>query len=358
MLSKEALSVEVDAGRVNLFSHKDDDNLVGYNYTDECQYSRLWNDTNIMCRGLVFYKDMCIARPFSKFFNIEEIKEDLSQKKVSFIHNKEDGSLIISFLYNDSVNFCTRGSFHSEQAIIAEKIWNEKYSQKIDSTFFSKWTFLFELVGPSNVNVTRGYLEDDLILLSLISLETGLEAPESFVDELSIKIGCKRPEKFYSDSVEEIFEQIKENKDPNFEGVVITFDDGMKVKIKSYLYVKIHKILSSMLSKRTILDLWVEFHKTGRLKSINDFSIPDEIYLEIETSIKNISDDYAFLKSEVEEIYEKMKQDALLGMSRKDMALKWKDSRWLLNSIFSNINNIDDICVSMFKKRYMDGYYD
>ncbi len=357
MLNKADLELEVNSERVRSFYHHSYPNLTGYNYTDTCQYSKLWNETNLLCRGIIFDGDKCIARPFSKFFNIEEVEESLLDKKIRKIQNKEDGSLIISYFYNERVNFSTRGSFHSDQAVIAERIWKEKYDHKLDQSLFSDWTFLFELIGPSNINVSRGYGQDDLILLSIISIQTGEEASEDFIAEAASKLGCQRPKLFYAHNVKDLYHLIKENKDPNFEGVVVTFSDGMKVKIKSNLYIQLHKVLTGSLGRDTKFFLWLELNQHGKMKSLETLGIPDEFYLEIKRDIDVISSHYNSFVAETNPIFLEMKEEYNNGASRKEMALKWESFRWLLGPIFSNQEDLSTIYIKLFKKNYMDGIY-
>lgn len=357
IVDRLSLDKEVLGERVRLFSHNNYPELSGYNYTETCQFSKLWNENNIICRGIIFNKDRCIARPFSKFFNIEEVEEDLSNKVIRYIQNKEDGSLIISYFHDGRVRFSTRGSFHSEQAQIAERIWKEKYDQKLPDIIFSYWTFLFELVGPSNINVSRKYKVDDLILLSITSIQTGEEESEEFIAEMSNKLGCQRPEEFLADSVDELYNIIKENKDPNFEGVVVTFLDGTKVKIKSNLYVQLHKVLTGSLSRDTKFELWEEIRQSGRIAILEELKIPDEFFSEITKEINDISEKYNLYLDQINSVYSEMKKDYNDGISRKDMALKWEHHRWLLTSIFLEQNDISTLLLKTFKKNYMDGVY-
>jgi len=357
IMNKEVLDLEVSFGRVRKFQHQEYPELAGYNYTESCQYSKLWNENNILCRGIIFNDSKCIARPFPKFFNIEEISEDLSKKKIKYLQNKEDGSLIITYYHNGKVHFSTRGSFHSDQAKIAEAIWLEEHDKKIEDLILSHWTLLFELVGPSNVNVSRGYNSDELILLSMTSIQTGEEATEEFVEEMAKKLGCKRPTIFSANSINDLYYQIKENKDPNFEGIVVTFLDGMKVKIKSNLYIQLHKVITGVLGKDTKFEIWEEIKQNGKISIFEDLKIPDEFFAEITREVDIISRHYDGFMAEINSVFIEMKKDYDSGISRKDMALKWSNHRWLLSTIFLNQNDISTSCLKTFKKNYMDGAY-
>ena len=49
--------------------------LTIWNYTEKVQYEGLWDEITLMCRGLVTNsKGEIVARPFKKFFNMEEGK--------------------------------------------------------------------------------------------------------------------------------------------------------------------------------------------------------------------------------------------------------------------------------------------
>jgi len=362
-IDKKLFLSEVLEGRVREFRHSDYSNVIGYNYTEECQFSKLWNETNILCRGLIFNNETCIARPFSKFFNIEEVLQDLSNKKLSYIQVKEDGSLIISYYFNNKINFATRGSFHSDQAKLAQNLWQASYClddgvKKEVEELSKKNTLLFELVGPSNINVSRGYKQDELILLSIINIETGIELPRKEVDLLAKKIGCTRPVIFEANSIDDLYQKIKENKDPNFEGVVVTFHDGLKVKIKSNLYVQLHKVITGTLGRESKFAIWKDFKEKGNTSIISDLKIPDEFFSEITKEINLINHYYDSFFNKITFIFSEMKKDYNNAMSRKDMALKWQEYRWLLSPLFLNQEDISSFCLKIFKKNYMDGLYE
>jgi len=55
--------------------------LYLYNYTQNTQFERLWNEVTLQCRGLILDPSYnIIARPFPKFFNLGE-QEGMVNKK-------------------------------------------------------------------------------------------------------------------------------------------------------------------------------------------------------------------------------------------------------------------------------------
>jgi RNA ligase len=120
--------------------------LTIWNYTERVQYENLWDDITLMCRGLVTDNEgNIVARPFRKFFNIEENKH--TPTRDFDVYEKMDGSLGIFFYYKGEPVFATRGSFTSEQAIKGKEILN-KYNWEYGT--YEGYTYLFEIIYPEN----------------------------------------------------------------------------------------------------------------------------------------------------------------------------------------------------------------
>jgi RNA ligase len=115
--------------------------LTIWNYTPKVQYEELWDEITLMCRGLVTDDEgNIVARPFKKFFNLEEGKHTPTSEFEVF--EKMDGSCIILFYYNDEWIFATRGSFTSEQAIKAKELSSKYPLENLDKNN----TYLFEII--------------------------------------------------------------------------------------------------------------------------------------------------------------------------------------------------------------------
>jgi RNA ligase len=91
-----------------------------YNYSRACQYDNAWDDVTIMCRGLVLDNEgNVVAKPFKKFWNIEENYHIPTQDFI--VQEKLDGSFILAFFYNGELIISSKGSFISDQAIWSKK---------------------------------------------------------------------------------------------------------------------------------------------------------------------------------------------------------------------------------------------
>lgn len=231
-----------------------------FNYTSKTQYDRVWNEATIACRGLICTEDgRIISRPFRKFFNLEEM-ESLPDEPFE-ITEKMDGSLGISYYWNNQWCIATRGSFESRQAIEATKLLNYKYL--VDCRHWDpKWTFLFEYLAPWNRIVVNYGEEEDLYFLAAIKTESGKECGYC-------PPGFKTPKKFNCHKIEDIYKGIPRD---NFEGVVVRFlKSGLRVKVKTEEYVRLHRLITGLNDMR----IW-ECLK-DRI-SLDLGNIPDELY--------------------------------------------------------------------------------
>jgi len=74
-MNKQLLRQMLDERLVIVQKHPDADLFI-YNYTNKAQYDRIWNEITLQSRGLILDADLnIVARPFKKFFNLEEHPE-------------------------------------------------------------------------------------------------------------------------------------------------------------------------------------------------------------------------------------------------------------------------------------------
>jgi RNA ligase len=115
--------------------------LIIWNYTEKVQFENLWDNITLMTRGLVTdFDGNIVARPFEKFFNMEENKYIPTPEFE--VYEKMDGSLGVAFYYNDKWIIATRGSFVSDQAIEAMELIKKYPVENLNK----KNTYLFEII--------------------------------------------------------------------------------------------------------------------------------------------------------------------------------------------------------------------
>jgi RNA ligase len=259
----------IDSGLVNENEHPEFP-LVLYNYTQECQFGKKWDDVTRMCRGLIVHKETneIIARPFSKFFNYEEhvANGDAMPNEIPYVYEKVDGSLGILYWFNGLPFIATRGSFSSDQAIWATQKIREKDLSFVDK----RYTYLFEIVYPENrIVVSYGDMKD-LVFLGAIDIESG--------KTVSVSVPQFKSVKSYEYTS---FQDLKALNTPNEEGFVLHFKSAdFRVKLKFEEYVRLHKIMTG-LSK---IGIW-EMLRDGKDPFAQD--IPDEMF----SWIKGVVDD-------------------------------------------------------------------
>ena len=62
-----------------------------WNYSVSVQYERLWDEITVQCRGLVTNsKGEIVARPFTKFFNYEELTPEEIPNEYFDVYEKMD----------------------------------------------------------------------------------------------------------------------------------------------------------------------------------------------------------------------------------------------------------------------------
>lgn len=159
---------------INVQKHPTAD-LYIYNYSPKAQYDRLWNDWTLACRGLIMnalYE--VVARPFHKFFNLEETENLILPDEPFEVYEKMDGSLGILYWADGKPAIATRGSFTSEQAIVATELLHTKYANSLEHLDPTK-TYLFEIIYPENRIVIDYGDARKLVLLAVIDTKTGAE---------------------------------------------------------------------------------------------------------------------------------------------------------------------------------------
>ena len=247
-----------------------------WNYTPEVQYGQLWDNITLSCRGLVTDdRGNVLAKPFKKFFNIEEDRHVPTQDFEVF--EKMDGSLGIVFKYNGEVIYATRGSFASDQAK-----WMAKYGEKYNfkDILVEGFTYLFEIIYPENRIVVDYGDQERLVLLGIINTETGEEIP---YDDILFD-GWDIVQKY--DGIRD-YSELKGKIDNNAEGFVVRFSNGDRMKIKGEEYLRLHKIMTNI----STTGVWEHLSTGGDINELLK-DVPDEFYKKIKDYADTLSYGY------------------------------------------------------------------
>jgi RNA ligase len=258
------------------------------NYTQKTQFERVWNEATLMCRGLIVeaYTNKIVARPFRKFFNIEELDPADIPDLDFTVTDKMDGSLGILYWFDDIPYIATRGSFTSEQALHATKILSDKYwhlFHKLDR----KVTYLFEIVYPSNRIVIDYGETDDIFLIGMINTANG--------QEYRLRDTIKNPGFKITTVYDGVadFNRLRDIAVDNKEGFVIRFSNGLRVKMKFAEYVRLHRVLTNVTSYTVY-----EYLSEGKsLDTLLD-GVPDEFYAWLKKTADELLEKYADIEDE------------------------------------------------------------
>jgi len=282
----------------NTLNHYIDNNLIVankhpeyniwiLNYSPKAQSKRFWDEYTMACRGMVVDADgNILARPFQKFLNFEEHDpSDIDLSQDFDIFEKMDGSLIILFYYDLYKIWivASRGSFISEQSIVAKKMLESK-----NNVYFKlnkKCTYLFEIIYPENrIVVDYGDLRD-LILLTRIETSTGFELfYKDLVGKYSDFFTVVKKHKV--NNINKLNE-LKELEEENREGFVIRFFSGFRVKVKFTEYVRLHGILTNVSN----LTVWEHLLNNYDFDELFD-RVPDEFYDWLRRTITKLQNKY------------------------------------------------------------------
>lgn len=293
LIDKDLLEEMIGKQYINVQTHSRFGYRI-YSYSKSCSLNGVWNDATEQCRGLIVdADDNIIARPFRKFFNIEELadKNVIPNELPERIFEKKDGSLGI--LYWDSMchpYISTKGSFASDQAIWASDFlinhilsiddecelrdllldyhWDDKKMENVLDRV--KYTLLFEIVYPEDRHVVNYGGEESLTLLAIINNENGDELePETLggyfdvIKSLDVKEDWKKIREMYDGS--------------NAEGFVAKFRNNFRVKLKYEDWFRKNFIMHG-LSKKRVVEFIVNDDFKGFMSMVNTLNEENQIY--------------------------------------------------------------------------------
>lgn len=318
MITYEQIKPYIDKKLVGMGFHPENPDVRIFNYTQQCQFDKAWDDITKQCRGLILNVKTgeVLARPFPKFFNHGEHVEKgwPIPTETPEVFTKYDGSLGILYALNGKSWIATRGSFVSDQAVWATK-WFREAMETESADFISKTkTALFEIIYPEN-RIVVNYNFSGLVHLATIDIATGE------VDDMDMW-----PDPFKkAGSID--FKDISELAaldTPNSEGFVVFYPKAnMRMKIKFAEYVRLHRIVTGV----NEIAIWEILRDGDSIKSLVE-KVPDEFFQWVSSVATRLLDAYDVIADQAEKDYQELLggEDphivAQRASWRKDFAIK------------------------------------
>ena len=275
----EDIKPYIEKGLVSEDVHPEDSNVHIFNYTQKCQFDKLWDEVTMQFRGLIMNikTGEILARPFKKFYNYgEHVNNNWPiPKGMPQITEKLDGSLGIMYTLNGKVWIATRGAFMSEQAQWATNWWREKFG---DQPYIKDVTLLFEIIYPAN-RIVVNYDFAGLVFLCAIFTKTGFPVDESIPVRAAKKISVDN------------FDELLKMDEPNSEGFVIYWpEEDVRMKIKFPEYVRLHKLVTGV----SEIAIWEHLKEGKTLDDLLD-KVPDEFFKWVTLVEKKLRTEHARL---------------------------------------------------------------
>lgn len=284
-------------------------------------YDDFKTNNSFFMRGFGVINDTQMSFGLSKFFNLNENEDwmlsDDTDVSDAGIYEKFDGTLIIPFEVDGEIYFRTKMDTNNLFTDLANKILEKNPDLKtfiLDNIARGK-TPLFELISPLNRIVVE-YKNTELKHICFVDNENGNVYPtfnnisNTFNTILDIKNELKNKE--------------------NFEGYIL-YKKNKIYKIKSPLYVDMHRAISEVMNYKSCFNLILD-EKIDDIKSlINDEAI--DFIKNMETSII----------TKINHLF-KIISNADRSLGRKDFVEKYRE-------------NIDNIGFAVLMQ-YYDGKID
>jgi RNA ligase len=311
----------VDRKLITRREHPKADLLI-WNYTPIAAFSKQWDEVTLMSRGLITDLEGNIkARPFEKFFNYGEYQGELPDAAFN-VAEKMDGSLGI--MYHDGKRWAiaTRGSFDSEQARIGTQMLRKYIIDFGDYWIEPNYTYLFEIIYPQNRIVVDYGDAYRLVYLTAINTATGAEDLEEVDYPDKVKYVVNLP-----------IDKLNTLAQPNAEGFVVRWHNGLRLKVKFDEYVRLHRILTNVSSK----NIWEALKNHTDLQTILE-GVPDEFYQWVQETIADLQNSRQVIVDAAEIAYDRVKD-----LERRDIAIELSGDKPIMSMVFAKLDGKDGL---------------
>lgn len=291
--------------------------LLIYNYTAGAQAVPIkdWSPALCDCRGLILDENgEVVGRPFKKFWNYEQVLDQIPSDLPFTVWEKLDGSLGIICNFRGSLVVATRGSFESDQAKFAAKWLAEQLPGWVP---LEGLTYLAEIIYPEN-RIVVDYGDIHALKLLAVMEADGTENLATFYAEKWDKV-----QGFPPTTVANLLSMNV----PNKEGFVLRWANGFRAKVKFEEYKRLHRLITQV-STRSI---W-EMLRTGKSTDELTDRVPDAFKHWVTDQINRLVLAFAEIEKQlIEDYYNRPKP---WTQSRKEFA-EWAKAQKYPHLLFA-----------------------
>jgi len=228
-------------------------------------------------RGLIFSKasGRVISRRYQKFFNFGE-RDDMMELDFSRNHvilEKLDGSMVTPFPVNGNLLWGTKMGETDVSAQIEPFLRaNPQYEKFAIKCIENGKTPIFEWTSNKQ-RIVLNYENDNLVLVAIRNNHTGTYESyasvkiNAMVNQIPCVSAYKINRVYDSSGLDNLIKIIRSLEDE--EGVVILFEDGHMVKMKSDWYISIHRAKSLLENERDVIGIILDNKEDDLLSVLN-----------------------------------------------------------------------------------------
>ena len=251
---------------------------VLYCYSNACVYDGGWDLFSMLARGLILHPESktVVATPFPKFFNVGERGQPIPDQPFETFE-KLDGSLAIIHHFGGRWRAATKGAFASSQAL-----WTEARLDAQDvSALVPGTTYLAEAVYAEN-RIVIHYAEPALVLLAAYR-EDGSEFSSDDLQATANALGWRMARRHAYASFSELVAEARALP-ASYEGFVLRFENGLRLKVKGEEYRRIHSLISGC----TPLAMWEALSAGDDMEKIRR-DLPEEYWEDFDAIVGILS---------------------------------------------------------------------
>ena len=352
VLPVDLLLKHIEDGVVRKQVHPDyPDQLYILNYSEKAQFDRIWDAVTNVCRGLIVAitpeGDAVLARGYNKFHNLNttyvpETMEENLPNETPLATEKLDGSMGLPYYWDGQYWVATRGSFASDQAKWAtawlRKHFDDKFryfGSPLDN--FIGTTLVCEVIYAEN-RIVVNYDYEGLVATGLIDLVTGRELDRGTLESVAVQAGIPVVKRF-----DKTLAEMTAENNLNEEGYVLTYSNGVKVKVKFEDYKRLHRVLTG-LNPKSIWEMLEAGQTEGINAILNDKTMPVPFVLWFRGWVEQLCLRFAEIEKRAMRVFvDRPKPDSDFGpaLERKRAALYFQKTPELCSILFAMLDGKD-----------------